>query len=83
MALYFVSYDLVKNKDYSKIIDELKRLNARRMLKSNWCLTRPTSGESKNLRDHFQKFIDSDDRLVVSEVTDWAGLRMMDNPNNL
>lgn len=83
MALYIVSYDLVKNKNYSKIFDELKRLGARRMLESNWCLTRSSSGESKNLRGNFQNFIDSDDRLVVSEVTDWAGVRIMDNPNNL
>ncbi|HFW4211923.1 TPA: hypothetical protein ACIBOM_005085, partial [Salmonella enterica subsp. enterica serovar Reading] len=83
MALYFVSYDLVKTKDYQKIIDELKRYGARRMLESNWCFKRANSGESKIFRDHFKKFIDSDDRLVVSEVADWAGSRMLDNPNSL
>lgn len=83
MALYFVSYDLLKTKDYQKIIDELKRYGARRMLESNWCFNRANSGESSILRDHFKKFIDSDDRLVVSEVTDWSGRWMLDNPNNL
>lgn len=83
MAEYFVSYDLVKNKDYSKLINELKRLGALRMLESNWCLSRASTGEAKSLRDHFKKFIDTDDRLVVSEVNDWAGIRMLDNPNSL
>lgn len=78
MAVCFVSYDWVK-----EIIDELKRLGALRMLESNWCLKRSISCESKNSRDHFKKFIDSDDRLVVSEITDWDNLRMMDNLNNL
>lgn len=83
MALYFVSYDLVKTKDYEKLINELKRYDARRMLESYWCFKRTNSGESKMFREHFQKFIDSDDRLVVCEVTNWSGYRMLDNPNNL
>lgn len=83
MAEYFVSYDLIKNKDYSKLINELKKLGGLRMLESNWCLSRSNTGESKSLRDHFKSFIDADDRLVVSEITDWAGIRMLDNPNNL
>jgi hypothetical protein len=83
MVQYFVSYDLINNKDYKRLINELKKLGALRMLESNWCLSRSGAGESKNLRDHFKKFIDNDDRLVVSEVTDWAGIRMLDNPNNL
>lgn len=83
MALYFVSYDLVKTKDYQKIIDELKRYGARRMLESDWCFKRLNSGEAVAFRDHFRKFIDSDDRLVVAEITSWAGFNMLDNPGNL
>jgi len=83
MALYFVSYDLVKTKDYQKIIDELKRYGALRMLESYWCFEWKDSGKATAFRDHFVKFIDSDDSLVVSEVTDWAGRRMLDNPNSL
>jgi hypothetical protein len=83
MALYFISYDLVKTKDYQKLFDELKRHGARRMIESNWCLKRANSAEALALRDHFIKFIDPDDRIVVSEVTDWASLNLYDNPNNL
>lgn len=83
MANYTVSYDLVNCRDYQRLIDELKRLGALRMLESDWCLARSHSGESRRLRDHFMKFIDSDDRLVVSEIVNWAGVRMLDTPNSL
>ena len=37
-ALYFLSYDLVKVKDYQKLYDELSRFGAKRVLESVWCL---------------------------------------------
>lgn len=82
MALYFLDYDLRKQRNYQALYDELARLKAVRMLESSWCFTRfnTTAG---NLRDHFKKFIDTDDGLVIGEVTDWATYGALKSPNEL
>jgi len=82
MALYFLSYDLRKQQDYQKLYDELNKFNAVRMLESQWCFKRVNTS-AKGLREHFKKFIDSDDGLSVSEVTDWATFNTLGTPNDL
>jgi len=82
MALYFLEYDLRKQRDYQKLLDELSRFNGIRILKSLWCFNRANTN-CANLRDYFQQFIDGDDGLVVSEVSDWATLKTLGNPNQL
>lgn len=82
MALYLLSYDLVKRRDYEKLWAELERFGALRVLESDWCLKHgDTSCEA--LRDHFRQFIDDDDRLFVSEVSDWASWKAINSPNKL
>lgn len=81
-VIYYLSYDLVKTKDYQKLYDELAKFGAKRVLESVWCF-KYTGSKSSDLRDHFKNFIDSDDRLLVIESSDWGGFNLMFNPNNL
>ena len=82
MALYFLEYDLRNERDYQKLYDELKKFKAVRILESLWCYKRLNTS-AEGLCDHFKQFIDSDDGLVIAEVTDWGTLRTQGNPNDL
>lgn len=82
MALYFLSYDLRKQKDYQTLLDELGKFNAVRILKSDWCFSREKT-TTVELRDHFIKFIDKDDGLIVSQVNNWASFNTEKTPNDL
>ncbi|MBD8515292.1 CRISPR-associated protein Cas2 [Photobacterium sp. CAU 1568] len=82
MALFFLSYDLNKSKDYQKLYSELDNFNAVRILDSTWCFKRINTS-SAGLRDHFKKYIDSDDSLIVSQVNDWASFKTKATPNDL
>lgn len=67
MTAYTVSYDLVKRKDYPELWNELKRLGAQRTQESYWLVA--GSKNAKELHDHLAQFVDSDDRLWISEIT--------------
>lgn len=82
MALYFLDYDLRKQRNYQALYDELARFNAVRMLESSWCFNRVNTSAA-GLRDHLKQFIDEDDGLVVAEVTDWATYKALKSPNVL
>lgn len=82
MALYFLTYDLRKSRNYQILYDELNNFGAVRILESTWCFTRLNTS-AKKLRDHFKKYIDSSDALIVSEVTDWASFNTDGTPNDL
>lgn len=79
MPVYAVSYDLIKRKDYPELWAELKRLNAKRLLLSEWGVRTADGITASALRDHFKAFIDSDDRLVVIQIDgdDWASINAM------
>lgn len=79
MELFFVDYDLRKQRDYEALYAELGRLKAVRVLDSLWCLKRQGTS-CQALRDHFTKFIDRDDAVCVSRVTDWATLNVIAPP---
>lgn len=82
MALYYLSYDLRKNKDYQSLFEELKRFGAVRILKSEWCFHRIDTSVA-NLREHFRGFVDHDDGLSIAEVTYWATYNTEGSPNEL
>jgi hypothetical protein len=82
MALFFLDYDLRGTRDYQKLYDELKRFDAVRILESLWCFNRVDISAS-GLRDYWKQFVDSNDAICVSEVSDWATLRTLGNPNDL
>ncbi len=82
MALFFLSYDLRGKRDYNMLYDKLKEFNAVRILESQWCFNR-TNTSAKGLRDFFQKLIDADDGLFVSEVVNWSSINADGTPNDL
>lgn len=67
MAVYLVSYDLDKpGQDYPRLITELERLGAVRILYSEWIFRSTSSAEQ--IRDWLW-FIDSNDMLLVVALT--------------
>jgi len=82
MSLYYLSYDLRENKDYDKIINELERWGAKRILKSQWCFKKINTSATE-IREHFKKYIDKDDGLSIAEVSDWATRKTENSPNDL
>lgn len=82
MALYFLSYDLRGKKNYQPLYDELARFKAVRVLESTWCFNRYDT-TVVNMRNHFEKFIDSDDGIALQQVATWATTRTQNTPNNL
>lgn len=83
MALYFLSYDLRKERDYQTLYDELAKFKAVRLLESDWCFQYQKEGASVELRDHFKSFIDDNDGLIVSEVIYWASYKTEKTPKDL
>lgn len=82
MALYFLEYELRKKRDYATLYAELKRLGAVRVLESFWCF-KVDGSSAGTIRDHFKKFIDSDDGIAVVQSSDWATYNTQGNPNQL
>lgn len=69
MAIYLLSYDLVKETssfDYKPLWAELRRLNAHKTQLSAWLIN--LTNTPKEVADHFQGFMDNDDRLWVTRV---------------
>lgn len=68
---YLISYDLDKpGQNYGRLERALQEFGAVRVLFSQWVLK--SKATAAQLRDHFQKSIDTNDRLLVTEVGDWA-----------
>lgn len=82
MALFFLSYDLRKSRNYKPLYDALEKFNAVRILESQWCFKRHNTS-AKGLREYFQNLVDTDDGLCVSEVSDWSTVNTDGNPNQL
>ena len=82
MVKYFLSYDLRNNRDYQKLYDELAAFNSIQVLESLHCFKYQDS-KTKELRDHFAKFIDSDDGLIVIKPASWAARKLDNSPNDL
>lgn len=85
MALFFLEYDLRKEptaKGYQALYDELALFSAVRVLKSSWSFTRVNTNAT-NLRDHFRKFIDANDGLCVTQVSDWATYNVESTPQRV
>ncbi len=74
--LFFVSYDLVKpGKDYTALFQKLALLGAVRILYSQWALR--SYRTSTQLYNEICESMDANDRLIVSEVTDFAAWNLM------
>ncbi|MXP43688.1 CRISPR-associated protein Cas2 [Allopontixanthobacter sediminis] len=67
MTTFVLTYDLIKNKDYPTLWDELEKLGAHRALDSFWLIS--VKNSAKEVHAHFKNFIDKDDKVWVSELT--------------
>ena len=64
MAAYVVSYDLVGDRDYSKLYSALKSYSAwGRVVESTWVIV--SNASAVEVRDHLTSYMDSDDRILV------------------
>jgi hypothetical protein len=79
MALYFVDYDLRKQRDYAKLYEALQNLGAVRVLESLWAF-KYDGTSCIAIRDLLRNQIDSDDRLIISQVVDWASINAIQTP---
>jgi hypothetical protein len=68
MALYLISYDLMKpEKDYPNLIARLKQLGAKKVLYSEWFFI--STATPSAIRDDLKQYgIDSNDRIMVVEL---------------
>lgn len=82
MKIFFVDYDLRKEKDYKTLIDELARLGGIRVLKSSWSLKLPDTNTCAIVRDHLKQFMDKDDGIIVSEVIEYAYAKVDNIPHS-
>ncbi|MBI1933847.1 MAG: hypothetical protein HYS24_15050 [Ignavibacteriales bacterium] len=82
MALYFLSYNLRKDRNYQRLYNILNDMNAVPLLESTWCFRRIHTKPNK-LRDFFKDFLDADDGFIVTEVVDWSSSKITKTPNDL
>lgn len=86
MALYLISYDLMKQpttEDYKKLTNALETgLNAKRVLLSQWVCNRVNTNAS-SLRDYIRPYLDSNDRLLVVQFDDWASFNALVDINKM
>ena len=67
---YMICYDLKRpEKNYPTLYKELRKVSAHRVLRSQWVFRRTNTSASK-LRDHFRRFLDADDRLLITSLED-------------
>lgn len=69
MALFAITYDLIKRKDYPELWNELERLGAQKALLSFY-LVNLTNDDPNEVRDHLLGFVDDDDRIMVVKFSE-------------
>ena len=82
---YAISYDLRQpGRNYQKLYDELEKFGGQRILLSQW-VARRTGTNAARLRDYIRRFIDSNDRLMVTclDDDDWAGWNLTNRPSKM
>lgn len=68
MSSFVVSYDLISNRDYSKLYEAIKNYGYyAHVLESVWIIK--SSSSSINIRDNLKSYMDSDDKLFVAKLT--------------
>lgn len=68
MSSFLVTYDLISNKDYSKLYEAIRNYGSyAHVLESVWIIKSSTS--SSDIRDNLISYIDNDDKLFVAKLT--------------
>lgn len=68
MAIFSVSYQLNKEKNYQPLWAEMKRLGAHKAMNDYYLLELDLESP-EDLRDHLRQYIDGDDMLFVCMLT--------------
>ncbi len=70
MTNYLITYDLIDDKDYEKLIDAIKSIanGYTNPLKSVWIIGH--NGSAMDIVKALSPHIDSDDKLLVTKVTE-------------
>lgn len=70
ISKYLISYDLIKDKDYSRLIAAIKSIanGHTKPLESVWIIGH--NGSALDIINSLVPYIDSDDKLLVTRVTD-------------
>ena len=79
MQCSVISYDLRNpGRNYQSLYNELENFNAKRILESQWVFRRNKTN-AKGLRDYFKKFVDSNDRILITSIEDanWASSNLI------
>ena len=71
MALFVVSYDLHRARDYSRIINGIEGDGGVRLLESVWLLE--VVNNAVGLRDALMNYVDADDSIAVIELKPGSG----------
>ena len=68
MASFLISYDLIADKDYSKLYEAIRNYGSfAHILESVWIIKSTES--STNIRDNLMSYIDSNDKLFIAKLT--------------
>lgn len=67
MALYVLSYDLIKDKNYQKLWDALEKQGAFKALASVYLIS--TSSSHKEVNDWIKSLIDDNDKFLLAVTT--------------
>lgn len=83
MALYLISYDIAEKDafEYQPLWDRLEKLNAKRILYSEWVVIAEV-GESSSIYSKIAPLTQKKDRLLVQELTkdaQWDKLLISDD----
>jgi hypothetical protein len=82
VAVYLISYDLMSpGHNYGTLIEALKKQGARKVILSAWALS--TISTAAQIRDWVQSYVDSNDRIVVTELNNWATWNSMFDLNQI
>ncbi len=79
MALYSITYDLIKKKDYDRIYEGIKTCGTgayARPTESQWIVQ--SNKTATDIANHLRNFTDSDDRIFVIPVNGkvWASFNV-------
>lgn len=67
MALFTITYDLIKNKDYDALIGALEGLATVKAELSLWLPS--ANNNATEVKDHLAQYVDDDDKLMVIEFS--------------
>lgn len=68
MSSFIVSYDLISDKDYSKLYEAIRDYDSfAHVLESVWIIN--SSDSSTTIRDNLSSYMDSDDKLFVAKLS--------------